>query len=231
MGLTKAKSKTFAEEFDDGKSILANITTMKDLQIIKWQRISYISLFIAFFSVGGMIYTATKATFIPYIVNVDEKTGYFSSLGALTEVKKEITPAIIYNTLSRFVEMNRSIPADEYWLEVNLKRSLAFLTPESAGKYKNLYLNQFTDMLGTKISRIDIISVQPIAKAKDTYQVRWKETITDRGIVSKPIEKNYVGNFNIEERYVKEKKDLADNPLGIYITDFEINEERSVEKK
>jgi len=216
--------KTYADQTDQGKYVYANIISMKDLQILKWQRVAYLLVAITLISVLGLIFIATRATFIPYIISVDENTGFATSLGSLKEVKHELTPAEINYFLSRFIEQTRSVPADKYILQENVKRATRILSPESAKKFKDLYLSEFEQKIGSGTNRVEVLSVTPVSNVTDTYQARWKESFIGVGI-NQVEEKMYTGIFSIERKPINDEKILKDNPLGIFIVDFSMSEE------
>lgn len=220
------EEKTVREIADEGKSMYSNMITMKDIQIVKWQKIAFMTIAISLISIVGLIYVATRSTFIPYIINVDEKTGYVQSLGSLKEVNHEVTDAEINYFLSRFVEDTRTIPNDTEVLQTNVKRATTYLTPETASKFKNLYLDEFTKKIGTGLNRVTVLAITPVAKTNDTYQVRWSEKFIPTGSTT-PEEKSYVGTFSIKQESVDNKELLLTNPLGLMITDFSMQEERS----
>lgn len=219
-----AEEKTYREVGDEGKNIYSNILSMKDLQIMKWQRMTFMSSIITAISVAGLIFVSTRSTFIPYVISVDEKTGYVTSLGSLKEVNHDVTPAEVNYFLSRFIENVREIPLDTSVLQKNIKRATNYLSPESATKFKNLYLDEFTKKIGTGINRINILSVNPIANMKDMYQVRWNEVFIPVGGTTS-ITKTYTGTFNMVQERLDDKELLVSNPLGLIIKDFSISEE------
>ena len=221
--------KSYMEINDKGKEITANILAMKDIQIVKWQRIAMAMTMVTAISVAVTGYVSTRSTFIPYMVSVDEQTGYVNSLGALTEVNHDPTDAEIAYFLSRFVEGIRSVPADTDLLSEQVTRVTKLLTTDSAKKFKGSYLQDLTKKIGSgQINRVKVLSVNPI-KGTDSYQVRWEElepTSTAgqvRGVA-------YAGTFSIEHKPVRDKELLKDNPLGLFIKDFSISEEGKVER-
>ena len=217
--------KLEAGEKDKGKQVAANLLAMKDLQILKWQRLSYMSIVAMIICIFGIIFIATRSTFIPYVIHVDPETGYVKSLGALEQGKTKVTSTEVNYFLSQFVTNMRSIPKDEYVLKENVDKGIKYLTSQSAQKYKNLYLDEFTKKIGSEYSRIRILNVNPIANTKNTYQVRWEETTINKSNSMQPIKTVYTGNFSIEQKTVSNKEDLVLNPLGLYITDFEFSQE------
>lgn len=218
-------SKTLQElQEDQGLAISANILLEKDRAIKKWQGIASILAVTTILLAGVSGYVSTRSTFIPYVINVDEKTGYATSLGSLKEVSYEPTRADIAYYLRKYVEQTRSIPSDGQVLRENLNAASAYLTPTSLEKFKQLYLDEFSQKVGQGVNRVDIISIVPVPNQSNTFQVRWKETGIENG--SQKKEKFYNGVFQLEREAVSDKDTLISNPLGLFITDFNITEEQ-----
>lgn len=226
----KEKEKTYQERQDLGKDAFSNIFAMKDRQIVKWQRIAYACIATTFASVLCVTYIGTKSTFIPYIVHVDEKTGYVQAIGALTQRNEKPTDAEVTYFLSRFVEGMRSIPLDKNVLQTNVNRAVRFMSPEAAKKYKNLYMDSFTKKIGKEVSKVTVLSCLPVSNAKDTYTVRWKESVTGASTGGTPEDRYYSGNFTVETKKISKKEELVYNPIGLYITDFSYSEEQGQRK-
>lgn len=83
--MSKESKISYAGGDDEGIKTYAGVFSMKDRQIVKWQRVAYLAIASTLVSVLCVTYIGTKSTFIPYVIHVDEKTGYVQSLGALTE--------------------------------------------------------------------------------------------------------------------------------------------------
>lgn len=178
--MSKESKISYAGGDDEGIKTYAGVFSMKDRQIVKWQRVAYLAIASTLVSVLCVTYIGTKSTFIPYVIHVDEKTGYVQSLGALTEKNAKITDAEVNYFLSRFVEGMRNIPTDSAVLQTNVNRAVKFLTPEAANKYKNLYLNSFTGEIGTVVSRVTVLSCLPVAGQKNkTREVHLGETLSE----------------------------------------------------
>ena len=100
---SSSRENTYAGEKDKGKQVAANLLAMKDLQILKWQRLSYMSIVAMIICIFGIIFIATRSTFIPYVIHVDPETGYVKSLGALEQGKTKVTSTEVNYFLSQFV--------------------------------------------------------------------------------------------------------------------------------
>lgn len=210
--------ENYAEASDEGARNYATMLTMKDMQILKWQRISYILIFLVFVCILSVVYIGTKATYIPYVIHVDEKTGYAESLGALEQRNLTPTDAEVSYFLSRFIEGVRSVPMDNDVLRQNVNRAVRFMTPEAANKFKSLYLPEFTAKIGNSVCRVSVLAVQPLAGSQDTYTVRWKESESQNA--STPRDVFYTGTFSVKTERLTKKDDLVLNPIGLFITDF-----------
>ena len=230
MGESKKSDFSYAGNEDKGLQAFSQIFAMKDRQIVKWQRIAYTGMACVALSVLCITYIGQKSTFIPYVIHVDEETGYVQSLGALTQKNVQPTDAEISYFLSRFVENMRSIPMDKKVMQSNVNRAVKFMTPEAAGKYKKLYLDSFTGEIGNTISRVTVLSCLPVSGQKNVYAVRWKETKTS-GASPNPTDYYYSGNFTIENKPITKKEELALNPIGLFISDFHYAKEQEGGKK
>lgn len=217
------KEDTYIETSDRGKDISANILSMKDLQIAKWQRIAAGMLACTILSTAGLVYTATKATFIPYVVGVDEH-GKATAIGALTEVDHEPTDAEIRYFLSRTIEQVRTVPADSQVLQDNFSRAAMYFDKNSLAKYKQLYLPDITSKIEKgELNRVTIVNVLPIKGSNNSYQVSWIEK--SKNVAGKPTEQAYTGTFTIAKEKVDDKEILMNNPLGLFIKDFSLQED------
>lgn len=232
--MIQVAEKTYQEVSDKGKEVASNILAMKDIQIVKWQRIAMAMTIVTAVSVAVTGYVSTRATFIPYVVSVDEQTGYVNSLGALTEVKHEPTDVEIAYFLSRFVEGIRSVPSDTALLTEQVARVTKLLTPESGKKFKGSYLSDLTKKIEAgQINRVKVLSVNAI-KGTNSYQVRWEElepsAASAQGAAQQVRGTAYSGTFAIETKPVSDKEMLKDNPLGLFIKDFSIAEEGKIDR-
>lgn len=229
--MPKNENQTIASNIGRGPDINANINVSQSIQIQKWQRIAFASAVISLVSVIGLVYVSTRSTFIPYVVQVDEQTGYVKSLGSLEETSMKATDSIKAYFLSRFVEGIRSIPADKKVLNENFSRMAHMFTEESASKYKELYLPSIKKNIEEgKRNYVKILSVTAVPDSKDTYSVRWQEENTSGG-QGKPIVRAYSGVFTLKEERISDKELLVLNPMGLFVKDFQISDEGIVDEK
>lgn len=212
--------KTLQEQSQDaGIVIAANILAEKDRAVKTWQRVSICLGLASVIAIAGASYVATRSTFIPYVINVDQETGYAHSLGALTEVKRETTSAEIAYFLKKFVVETRSVPNDKKVLKERLHAASTFLTENAAQKFQEFYLAEIEKSIAKGVNNVEILSFDRVSGYKDTYQIRWKENF------AKEKPKQYVGIYKIEKDSISDPTLLETNPNGLFITDFTVTEE------
>ena len=219
------KSETLADMSDRGKTVAANLLASKDATILTQRRVIQAGSVVILALVATTAFLGSRSQYIPYIVNVDEHTGYVQSLGSLEETKAEITPAIMNWWLSQFVLKIRTIPSDNQVLKANITSAIRTLTPEAAKKYQGMYLKPFTGQIGQKTNRVEILSVQPLPNTKNVYQLRWTE-ISLNSADQAETEETYTGNFAMKrEEGITDQAILRENPLGLFISDFSFAKE------
>lgn len=224
-------SDRLAEAADHGKNVAANLLASKDATILTQRRVIQAGSVVIICLVAATAFLGSRSQYIPYIVHVDENTGYVQSLGALQETKAEITPAIIHWWLSQFVTKIRTIPADNEVLKSNITSAIRTLTPDAAKKYQAMYLKPFTAQVGQKVNRVEILSVQPLPNTKNVYQVRWKELSLNSADQAE-TEEIYTGNFAMKrEEGITDQDILRENPLGLFISDFSFAKEGAANAK
>ena len=202
------KTDTLAETADHGINVAANLLAAKDAVILTQRRVIQAGSVVVLVLVAATAYLGTRSQYIPYVVHVDEETGYVQSLGALRETNVQVTPSIIHWWLSQFVTKIRTIPADNNVLKANITSAIRTLTPEAA-----------------RINRVEILSVQALPNTERVYQVRWKEISTD-STGTEQTEETYTGNFALKrEEGITDQEVLKENPLGLFISDFSFAKE------
>lgn len=219
------QSDTLADKADHGMNVAANLLATKDAAIVTQRRVIQAGSVVILALAAATVYLGTRSQYIPYVVHVDEETGYVQSLGALRETNVQVTPSIINWWLSQFVMKIRTIPADNDVLKANITSAIRTLTPEAARKYQEMYLKPFTAQVGNRINRVEILSVQALPNTERVYQVRWKEISTDSTGTTQ-TEESYTGNFALKrEEGITDQEVLKENPLGLFISDFSFAKE------
>ncbi len=191
-----------------------------------WQLLTIISMLIALIAVSGMIYIGSQSKFIPYIVEVN-KLGETIVVGK-TQTGTIKDPRIIRAKVASFIDTLRLVSIDPA-----LQRNYIYKTYDSLRRgdpafekanifYQDNKTNPF--ILGENISRnIEITSLN--RQTDETYQVDWLEKTYDKkGILLHVKEFRALVTVFLSPIDVESVDKLIENPLGIFIKDYNISE-------
>lgn len=196
------------------------------IQAKNWRLLSLCSLFSSFLLIGIIFYQASQSRIIPVVVGLDKETGEAKTLGAVSKDTHKPGPLEIKYFLSEFVKYVRAVPLDQVVIKQNWLKAYSFMRSDASG-----LLNEMTekdeDSPLKKIGKITV-SIQPVSVVQipetDSYQVRWKETqYSTHG--QKMQEYTMQGTFLIEIIPPKDEETIVENPLGLYIKNFQWNRE------
>lgn len=163
---------------------------------------------------------------IPVVVALDKESGEPTVVGPVDQKKYLPGPLEIKFFLSQFIRYVRSVPLDQVVIKQNWLRAYSFLRKEAAGLLNEMTQNDPNSPLN-KIGKV-LVTVQPLSilQIPDTnsYQMRWKETLySSHG--TKLEEYTMLSTFIIEFEPPKDEHTLQENPLGLFIKNFQWNRE------
>lgn len=169
---------------------------------------------------SALAYKAISENYLVYVVETDIKTGEVRNVGTANKMNNYKPSEQVYNFFIRqFVTDIRSIPLDEVVYKQQLEEASAFLTKDGANLLTSVMQKEDrVNMLGKSTVQVTVNSVLPMQGGK-SYQVRWTEVEYSQGATNKKITP-YTGVFTVELIQSKDEKQLAVNPLGMYISDF-----------
>lgn len=198
-----------------------------------WQLLTLVSMLITLIAITGVIYIGGQSKFIPYIVEVN-KLGETVVIGR-TQVGTIKDPRIIRAKVANFIDTLRIVSVDPA-----LQRNYIYKTYESLRRgdpafekanlfYQNEKTNPFK--VGEHISRN--VEVKSLNKLTDsTYQIDWLENNYDKhGILLFVKEFRAIVTVFLAPIEVENVNQLLENPLGIYIKDYNISELKTSDNK
>lgn len=166
----------------------------------------------------GIIYVAATSRPIPWVVQVDEH-GYEISVGPVGSQK--IDARIIISKIGRFISDVRSVVSDHKAQRLFIERAYISIPDGSpAQNTTNIYYREhdpFKLAIQQETVQVDVRSVLPVSE--NTYRAEWVERHMKNG--SQYNEQLWTGLFTIGITPVKDVKSIIDNPLGIYITEYQ----------
>lgn len=195
------------------------------VQAKNW-RLAFFSLVpISLGLLGAVVFLASQRSVVPVYVGLDKERGEAKYLGQTSDnafVPGENEKKFF---LAEFLRLVRSVPSDEVVLKQNWVRAYKFLE-RSSSQALNDYANKSDSPLKKLGERF--VTVQPLSVVKvpdsNSYQLRWKETVFKPG-GQKIDEYSMLGTFQVEINPPSSDEILRENPLGLYITNFQWNRE------
>ena len=190
-----------------------------------WRMIACLSMALNVTLVGGISYIGSQSSIMPYIVQVDAKSGAVLSVDRV-DARSQANETEIEYFLWNVTRKARTLPKDLVIYKQNWEEVYAYLDQSCANKMNNMAIaedyqskisNNCTTML--KLKGFNKYSGQD-----NTYQVRWEETLYDAAgkvISSYSMEAFYTIDFTAVTN-----KNIHVNPLGIQIKDFSVSQER-----
>ena len=175
-------------------------------------------------SIGITIFAVNRPDSIPVLVTMND-FGETRYIGEVTRKNYQnfLVPEIAVSyTIRQFITTYHSLSTDRAVVRRNVELAYHLLTSTTASKYSTLLKenNPYGDF--GRCTREVEFETEPLKITRDTYQLDYK-------VVTRHVS----GSIQQEERFraaitVKTlnpaEDDIKDNPLGIYITNFDIKE-------
>ena len=196
---------------------------MKENGILKLALVVLIFI-IAVLSIGISFFLTKRTQVIPAIVTMND-FGHAQYVGEVSRKNFQnfnIPEVAMTYQVKDFINIYKSLSSDKAVVKRNIEKAYHLLTAVSASKYSTLLRedNPYKDF-GDHTREVEF-ETEPLKISKDTYQVDYRLiTRTLTGVIIKDIRQRAV--ITIKALNPTEE-DIQDNPLGIYITDFDIKD-------
>ena len=203
-------------EYDDRYERLAK-------NAASWRRIAFFMLALLCVSTGVVLWMAQTVKVVPFVVQVD-RHGYAIAVQPVGE--GNITDdRIVMARIADFVSNTRSVYSDPSAMLTFIDRaynsvessSVALRKLDSWFRENNPFAKQEQV---TSVTVHSVLRASPDSNA--TWQAEWSEKAYDRGMLKG--ERFFKGVFTVEFRSPTNIADIMKNPLGIFVSDFNITE-------
>ena len=186
-----------------------------------WRALAFGSLLLAgVLALSLTLVALQKRTFV-HVVEVSPEGQVLNV--RLADGRWSPSEAQIAYHLGRFVRLTRSLPTDGVVLRDNWLEAYRFLTPGAAAHLTELAREDDPFLSLGRVGRtVHIRSV--IARTDHAWEVSWIERATNETGTSDP--QAYTGVFTIMIRPPRNADEIANNPLGLLISDFSWSRER-----
>jgi type IV secretory pathway TrbF-like protein len=191
-----------------------------------WRLAFIISSLIALILSVALLQQSSQPRAVPVIVGIDRDRGEPVVFGRVSDVQYQPNLIEIKYFLTHVISLVRNVPSDPVLIRRNWLKAYLFFKREAANQ-----LNDITNKdeesplkrIGLQTVTVKPVSIVQVDKSS-SYQARWIETIyDDRGTQVDTYVMN--GVFTIELQPPTEEKILNENPLGLYIRNFQWNKE------
>lgn len=190
-----------------------------------WRRGAWASLSVAGLLGVGLAWVGAQTRVATYIVEVDQtgKPGRIQLLEPVYRPDKNLAGHFI----GRLVEQVRAIPSDPVVLSKNFSHAYRFITGTAKPKMDD-YGRGLESLIAEKATRS--VEVQNVLEASETsFQVTWSESTYRSGALTD--RKSYIGLFTYLIQPPRDEQEVYENPLGVYLTDFNWSENFDVKSK
>jgi type IV secretion system protein TrbF len=185
-----------------------------------WRLAFFAVLFTTLALTGGILYAMTRSLVEPVVITVDKTTGVTNVVGKATEHTYTPQQAEIAYFLSHVVRLLRTVPLDPVVVRAQWNEAYHFMRQSAASKL-NDWARQPDSLLskvGQETVTLQLQSVLPIAA--DSYELRWSQSSYQREGALKESS-TWTATFTLEFEAPSTEEQIAVNPLGIFVKDFE----------
>jgi|GEM_PF-1998836 len=184
--------------------------------VSQWRAFCFVLMTLLAFSVIGNIQLSKSSKSIPYVVQVD-KHGYAIPIqpADITGIDNRVISSQIGQFVRNMRVRVRDRAAQKYFAETAY-RSIA--DGSDAQRVLNDYFKKNVPFDAKHPVMVELRSIIPITKG--TYQAEWIEKMGVEGAV----ERTYQAIFEVQISPPTDVQNLISNPLGVYITDFRVQE-------
>lgn len=190
-------------------------------QAFSWRLFGLGALMVAAVSVVGVIYQSSKASVIPYVVEVDGQ-GAVRLVGSPQTQQWKPTEGVKRHFLEEWLLDVRELSSDKEVVREDLLEAYEAVTAKAKAQ-----LDTFIDetkpfeKIGKETRQLEISSINKVSE--DSYRLEWREKVFGKSGYVEATEQ-YVGIITLMHRKPKDREELEQNPLGLYVKHFSINQ-------
>ena len=197
--------------------------TMRENKMLKLEVVILVSIVLVL-SFGIVFFLMKRTTIVPALVTMNDfgQTQYIGEVSRKNYQNFNIPEVAVTYQVKEFLNLYKTLSSDKEIVKRNIEKAYHLLTSSSASKFSTLLRenNPYKDY-GSYTKEV-IFETEPLKISKNTYQVDYKQTTrTYQGLIVEEKRQRAVITIQTLE---PTEDDIKDNPLGIYITDFDIKD-------
>lgn len=200
--------------------------TMRENKMLKLEIVILVGIVLVL-SLGIVFFLTKRTQIVPALVTMNDfgQTQYIGEVSRKNYQNFNIPEVAVTYQVKEFITLYKSLSSDKGVVKNNIEKTYHLLTAVSASKYSTMLKeeNPYIDF-GSYTKEVEF-ETEPLKISKDTYQVDYryrKRTLTGL-LVDEYRQRAVITVKNL----IPTEEDIKDNPLGIYITDFDIKNIRS----
>lgn len=197
--------------------------TMKENNILKIENVVK-DLIILILTCGIVFFLLKRTQIVPCLVTMNDfgQAQYVGEVSRRNYQNFNIPEVAVTYQVKDFIILYKSLSSDKEVVKRNIEKAYHLLTATSASKYSTFLRenNPYKDF-GDYTKEVDF-ETEPLKLSKNTYQVDYK--VTRRTTSGQNVEEVRQRAVITVKTLSPTEEDIKDNPLGIYITDFDIKD-------
>jgi type IV secretion system protein VirB5 len=183
-------------------------------QARKWQKIAFVSVCGMIMSTCGAVWLGSLPKAVPYIVSIDDKR---AAVDVFRVSRTEVNDADTQYFLYMFFTWIRTVSVDPAVIQSNYARAYNFLAASAVPIFQK-HFDEFKpfDRAQKETRVVDVRTVNRVTA--DTWQVRWVEKIYS--LAGEQVGAAAWVVMVTVQRGVPTESEVLKNPLGIYVTSW-----------
>lgn len=190
-----------------------------------WRMMACMSMVLNITLVCGIAHIGSQSSIVPYIVQVDEKSGAILSVDRV-DARSQANETEVEYFLWNVTRKARTLPKDLVVYKQNWDEVYAYLDQSCANKMNNMAISEgYQEKISNNnTTMLKLKGFNKYSGQDNTYQIRWDETLYD-------ATGKVISNYSMEAFYTIDfvpvtNENIHLNPLGIQIMDFSVSQER-----
>lgn len=208
-------------DYKKARSNLKDIFAQQQTDKKIYRMAFFVSMVLNVALVIGITLIGLQHKIVPYIVQVD-KHGYSIAISK-AEAAKRPNDRILISWVGQYVQNLRTVVTDPKAQRTLIDWVYAS-TPQGTSGHSAInawYIahNPFQRMSEGFTAEVQIESIMPMGDSHKTWQIKWEETLYNRGV--KQTSDRHTGIFTVDIAQSTDLKSVIANPLGIFITEIQ----------
>lgn len=191
------------------------------VQAHNWRRAALAAMLVSLVAVAGLIFQSSKASVIPYLIEVDGDNTV-RLVGAANEQKWVPSEGVKRHFLEEWIMNIREISSDREVLRQKLLSAYDAVSGTAKAQLDTMVdeTGPF-EKLGKETRQLEMSTINKVSE--DSYRIEWVEIVFNKaGYISRS--EKYVGLIELRHKKPKTRDEMERNPLGIYVVHFSINQ-------